>query len=85
MLVKKIKAAVTYSDLQEVYNELKETQRFRHKKGDWTIKKFSVSFNKESEVPNKTIVHYWNKNRRYDVKICNLHKHFEIIDIREDE
>lgn len=75
-----LKGINTYQDLQNLRAEMGESYCFKHKKGGWTIRRFSVAFNYESELPQKTTVFYESNNRRYDIKIKNLHKHFEIIE-----
>lgn len=74
-----LKGLNTYQDLQSLYEQMGSNCRFAHKKGQWTIKRFAVAYNKESEIPHKTVVSYDNGNRRYEVQIKNLHKHFEIV------
>lgn len=75
-----LKELNTYKDLQEIYEQMGSNQQFKHKKGKWTIRRFAVAFNKESEIPHKTVVSYESGNRRYEIQIKNLHKHFEIIE-----
>ncbi|MEM4994969.1 hypothetical protein WKH56_20605 [Priestia sp. SB1] len=75
-----LKGLNTHADLEKIYDQMESKYRFKHKKGEWTIKRFLVAFNNESEIPAKTEVSYWTKDRRYTIQIKNLHKHFEIVE-----
>ena len=75
-----LKELNTYKDLLVLYTQMGSDYHFKHKKGKWTIRRFAVSFNNVSEAPHKTEVSYESGNRRYEIKIKNLHKHFEIVE-----
>ncbi|MGD2352033.1 hypothetical protein ACP8H2_09800 [Bacillus subtilis] len=70
----------TYYDLQVLYGLMEPKYIFKHKKTGYTLEKFFVSFKDEREIPYKTEVFYEVNNRRYNVQIKNLYKHFEIVE-----
>lgn len=80
-----LKGITTYAGLKSLCNEMGTDYEFKHKKGEWTIKRFSVSFNNVDEIPFKTEVSYESNNRMYTMKIENLHKHFSIVEVKQME
>lgn len=81
----KLKGITNYGELMEIQKEMGSEYEFLHKKGKWTLRHFSTGYNKIEELPFKTVATYETRHRRYEIKIENLYKHFEIVKREKEE